>query len=161
MPNLINAERVTVTYGTRALLNAVSLGIDDGDAIGVVGRNGDGKTTLLRTLTGQQTPDSGRVTHTGGLSVGYLGQDDELAASGDVSGAWGASGASGVSVRALIVGGRADHIWAAEASTRTVVEHLLSGVDLDAPVAVLSGGERRRVALVAMLLGGHDVLALD
>jgi len=74
MANLINVERATVGYGTRTLLDAVSLGVDDGDAIGVVGRNGDGKTTLLQVVTGTRQPDSGRVTHTSGLSVGYLRQ---------------------------------------------------------------------------------------
>jgi ABC transport system ATP-binding/permease protein len=147
MINLINAERITVGYGTRTLLNGVSLGLDDGDAIGVVGRNGDGKTTLLQTLTGERAPDSGRVTHTAGLSVGYLRQTDDFAADD--------------TVRQLIVGGRPDHIWAAEPTTRAVVEHLLAGVDLDAEVGTLSGGERRRVALVAVLLADHDVLVLD
>src|SRR6202022_4983421 len=74
MANLINVERATVGYGTRTLLDAVSLGVDEGDAIGVVGRNGDGKTTLLKVVTGTRQPDSGRVTHTSGLSVGYLRQ---------------------------------------------------------------------------------------
>ena len=147
MANLINAERVTVGYGTRTLLNSVSLGIDEGEAIGVVGRNGDGKTTLLRILTGEVAPDSGRITHTAGLSVGYLRQTDDFA--------------PGDTVRDLIVAGRPDHIWAAEPTTRAVVEHLLAGVDIDAEAATLSGGERRRVALVALLLAGHDVLALD
>jgi ATPase subunit of ABC transporter with duplicated ATPase domains len=78
MANLINVERATVGYGTRSLLDGVSLGIDEGDAIGVVGRNGDGKTTLLQVLTGTRPPDSGRVTHTAGVSVGYLRQGDEL-----------------------------------------------------------------------------------
>jgi ABC transport system ATP-binding/permease protein len=147
MPNLINAERVTVSYGTRTLLNAVSLGVDGSDAIGVVGRNGDGKTTLLKTLAGVQPPDQGRVTHSAGLSVGYLRQIDDLAA--------------GDTVRRLIVSGRPDHAWAREPDTRAVVEHLLAGVDLDASIGTLSGGERRRVALVAVLLAGHDVLMLD
>ena len=79
MANLINVEKVTVGYGTRTLLDAVSMGVDDGDAIGVVGRNGDGKTTLLQILAGTRPPDSGRVTHTTGLSVGYLRQDDDFA----------------------------------------------------------------------------------
>ena len=122
MANLINVERATVGYGTRILLDAVSLGVDDGDAIGVVGRNGDGKTTLLRILTGASAPDSGRVTHTSGLSVGYLLQGED---------------------------------------TRAVVELLLAGGDLDAAVGRLSGGERRRVALAAVLIAGHDVLVLD
>jgi ABC transport system ATP-binding/permease protein len=147
MVNLINVERVTVSYGTRTLLREVSLGVDEGDAIGVVGRNGDGKTTLLQTLSGERTPNSGRVTHTAGISVGYLHQADDFAASD--------------TVRDLIVAGKPDHIWAAEPITRAVVEHLLAGVDLDAPAGTLSGGERRRVALVAVLLGDHDVLLLD
>jgi ATP-binding cassette subfamily F protein uup len=147
MPNLINVERATVGYGTRTLLDGVSLGVDDGDAIGVVGRNGDGKTTLLQVLTGTREPDSGRVTHTSGLSVGYLRQADDFAA--------------GATVRDVIVGGRPDHVWAAEPDTREVVSHLLSGVDLDSDVGRLSGGERRRVALAAVLLAGHDVLVLD
>ncbi|MDT5092060.1 MAG: transport system ATP-binding/permease protein [Mycobacterium sp.] len=147
MANLINAERVTVSYGTRTLLRAVSLGIDDGDAIGVVGRNGDGKTTLLQTLARVRAPDDGRITHTAGLSVGYLRQADDFAAT--------------ETVRQLIVGGRPDHAWARDPETRSVVEHLLADVDLDAAVGTLSGGERRRVALVAVLLAGHDVLMLD
>ena len=84
MANLINVERATVGYGTRTLLDAVSLGLDEGDAIGVVGRNGDGKTTLLQVLTGTREPDSGRVTHTSGLSVGYLPQTDDFAAGSTV-----------------------------------------------------------------------------
>jgi ATPase subunit of ABC transporter with duplicated ATPase domains len=146
MANLINVEKATVGYGTRTLLDEVSLGVEEGDAVGVVGRNGDGKTTQLRVLTGTRPPDSGRVTHTSGLSVGYLRQGDELI---------------GATVRDVIVGGRADHVWAAEPETREVVSHLLSGIDLDSPVAVLSGGERRRVALAEVLLAGHDVLVLD
>jgi ATPase subunit of ABC transporter with duplicated ATPase domains len=147
MANLINVERATIGYGTRTLLDAVSLGVDEGDAIGVVGRNGDGKSTLLQVLTEAREPDSGRVTHTSGVSVGYLRQSDDFAA--------------GSTVRAVIVGGRADHIWAAEPDTRAVVEHLLAEVDLDSDVADLSGGERRRVALAAVLIAGHDVLVLD
>ena len=147
MANLINLERATVGFGTRTLLDGVSLGVDEGDAIGVVGRNGDGKTTLLQVLTADRAPDSGRVTHTSGLSVGYLHQSDDFAAD--------------ATVRDVIVGGRPDHIWAADAETRTVVEHLLGELDLDSDVGNLSGGERRRVALAAVLLAGHDVLVLD
>jgi ATPase subunit of ABC transporter with duplicated ATPase domains len=146
MANLINVERASVAYGTRTPLNAVSLGVEEGDAIGVVGRNGDGKTTLLQVLTGVREPDSGRVTHTSGLSVGYLRQSDDF---------------GGATVRDVIVGGRPDHVWAAEPGTRDVVSHLLSGVDLDSEVGRLSGGERRRVALATELIAGHDVLVLD
>ena len=147
MANLINLERVSVSFGTRTLLSRVSLGVEEGDAIGVVGRNGDGKTTLLRMLTEESTPDSGRVTHTSGLSVGYVRQSDDFAAE--------------ATVRDVILHGQADHVWAADSDTRSVVEHLLAGVDLDAGVGNLSGGERRRVALAGVLLASHDVLVLD
>src|SRR4051812_976817 len=147
MANLINLERATVSYGTRTLLDGISLGVDEGEVIGVVGRNGDGKTTLLQILTATRPPDSGRVTHTSGLSVGYLHQSDDFKPE--------------ATVRDLIVDGRPDHIWAAEAETRSVVENLLAEVALDREVSNLSGGERRRVALAAVLLAGHDVLVLD
>ncbi|HYP45300.1 MAG TPA: ABC-F family ATP-binding cassette domain-containing protein [Propionibacteriaceae bacterium] len=147
MANLINASLVTKTYGTRTLLDAVNLGLGRGDVIGVVGRNGDGKTTLLQILTGVVEPDSGRVTRTGAVSVGYLHQADDFSADS--------------TVRDVIVHGQPDHVWASDAATRGVVEHLLAEVHLDAPVGSLSGGERRRTALVALMLGGHDLLVLD
>src|SRR5215216_6744543 len=147
MANLINAERVSITYGTRTLLVGVSLGLWRGEVIGVVGRNGDGKSTLLRILTGLTEPDTGRVVRTATLSIGYLDQVDDIAQQH--------------SVRDVIVGGRADHSWAAEPGTRAVVEHLLAGVDLDIAVSTLSGGERRRTALAAILLGDHELLVLD
>ena len=147
MSNLVNAERVTMSYGTRTLLDGISLGLGRGEAVGVVGRNGAGKTTLLKVLAGTLAPDAGRVTHTGHVSLGFLHQTDDIAAD--------------ASVRDLIVGRAPDHVWAANPRTRAVVEHLLADVDLDARVDSLSGGERRRAALVALLLDDHDLLALD
>src|SRR5215213_3785332 len=147
MVNLINAERVSIAYGTRTLLAGVSLGLGSGEVIGVVGRNGDGKSTLLRILTGRTQPDTGRVVRGGTLSIGYLDQDDGITPQ--------------YSVRDVIVGGRADHSWAAESGTRAVVEHLLAGVDWDIAVSTLSGGERRRTSLAAILLGDHELLVLD
>jgi ABC transport system ATP-binding/permease protein len=147
MGNLINAERVTMSYGTRTLLDSVSLGFDRGQVVGIVGRNGSGKTTLLRILAGTLTPDGGRVTHTSHLSIGFLYQVDEITAD--------------ASVRDLIVGGAPDHVWAADSGRRSIVAHLLADVDLDARISTLSGGERRRVALVELLLADHDLLILD
>jgi ABC transport system ATP-binding/permease protein len=147
MSNLVNAERVTMSYGTRMLLDGISLGLGRGEAVGVVGRNGAGKTTLLRVLAGMLAPDEGRVTHNGHLSIGFLHQADDIAGED--------------SVRDLIVGGAPDHVWARNPQTRATVEHLLADVDLDARVASLSGGERRRVALVRLLLADHDLLILD
>ena len=147
MANLVNAERISKAFGTRILLTEVSLGLGRGDVIGVVGRNGDGKSTLLNLLVGRLEPDTGQVIRTGNASIGFLGQDEDFA--------------PGATVRDVIVGGRPDHVWAANAATRGVVTNLLSGVDLEAPVVRLSGGERRRTSLAALLLGGHDLLVLD
>ncbi len=146
-PNLINAEGLTKGYGTRILLDDVSLGLAVGDVIGVVGRNGDGKSTLLGLLTGQVEPDTGRVTRTRGISVAVLEQAEH--AVGEQT------------VRDLALGGVADHVWAADARQRRIVAHLLAGIELDAAAASLSGGERRRVALVGLLTGRHDLLVLD
>jgi ATPase subunit of ABC transporter with duplicated ATPase domains len=147
MSNLVNAEAISITFGTRVLLDRVSLGLGRGDVIGVVGRNGDGKTTLLEILTGELEPDSGRITRTGSVSVGHLAQTDAFPAS--------------ATVRDVIVGGEPDHVWAADAESRLVVRHLLAGIGLEASVGSLSGGERRRTALVALLLARPDLLVLD
>ncbi len=147
MANLVNAERISLAFGTRVLLDQVSLGLDSGDVVGVLGRNGDGKTTLLELLTGAREPDSGQVVRNRSVSIGHLGQAEDFAA--------------GATVRDVAVHGRPDHVWAADAGKRSVVTHLLGSVDLARPVAELSGGERRRVGLAAILLAGHDLLVLD
>ena len=145
--NLVNLERVHKAYGIRPLLDDVSLGVGEGERIGVVGRNGDGKTTLLRVLTGDEQPDDGRVSRRRGLHLGYLRQSDDFA--------------PGTTVRAAVLGDRADHEWAADAETREVVEVLLAGVGLDRTVDALSGGERRRCSLARLLLEEHDLVVLD
>ena len=147
MSNLINLERVSKAYGVRPLLSDVSLGVGVGERIGIVGRNGDGKTTLLRVLTGADEPDEGRVSRRGDLAIGYLQQGDPLT---DTH-----------SVREAVLGGRADREWAADPISRQVVEELLAGIELDRVVLGLSGGERRRCALAALLLGSYDLLILD
>jgi ATP-binding cassette subfamily F protein uup len=147
MANLLNLERVSKSYGVRPLLTDVSLGIGAGQRIGIVGRNGDGKTTLLEVMTGIEQPDTGRVSRSRGLLVGYLHQGDELV---DTH-----------SVREAVLGGRSDHEWAADPRSREIVEELLAGVSLDRPVLGLSGGERRRCSLAALLLGDHDLIVLD
>src|SRR6476619_2279872 len=147
MANLVNLERVSKSYGVRPLLTDVSLGIGAGERIGIVGRNGDGKTTLLEVMTGLEEPDTGRVSRSRGLLIGYLHQGDELV---DTH-----------TVREAVLGGRSDHEWAADSRTREIVEVLLAGVSLDRAVLGLSGGERRRCALAALLLGDHDLIVLD
>jgi ATP-binding cassette subfamily F protein uup len=147
MANLINLERVSKSYGIRPLLTDVSLGIAVGQRIGIVGRNGDGKTTLLEVMTGLEEPDTGRVSRQRGLLVGYLHQGDELE---DTH-----------TVREAVLGGRSDHEWAADPRMREIVDVLLAGVSLDRAVIGLSGGERRRCSLAALLLGDHDLVVLD
>ena len=156
MAHLLNAESATVVLAARTVLDGVSLGLDDGDRVGVVGRNGDGKSTLLRTLTRRQDLDAGRVTHTRDLRVGYLEQAD-LTSSGTVL-------ETVLGPDRLAAG---THAWAGEAAVRNVITGLLSDIEdavpggHDAPVSALSGGQRRRVALAAVLLGEHDLLVLD
>ncbi|WP_408898255.1 ABC-F family ATP-binding cassette domain-containing protein [Nocardioides sp. R1-1] len=145
--SLLSLERVSKAYGVRPLLTDVSLGVGEGERIGIVGRNGDGKTTLLRIMTGSEEPDDGRVSRQRGLLMGVLAQHDDF---DDTH-----------TVREVVLRGMADHEWAADARSREIVEVLLAGVDLDRAVHGLSGGERRRCALAGLLLGDHDLVVLD
>lgn len=145
--HLLGAEALHLQYPTGVVLDSVTLGVNDGARIGIVGRNGDGKSSLLRLLAGAMTPDSGRVTRRTGLRVGLLDQADTL----DPDRTLGAS----------LVGDQADHEWASSPRIRDVVDGLVSDIAWDAPVAGLSGGQRRRVQLAALLIGEWDVIALD
>jgi ATP-binding cassette subfamily F protein uup len=145
--NLVNLERVSKSYGVRPLLGEVSLGVGAGQRIGVVGRNGDGKTTLLRIIGGLEEPDGGRVSQSRALRLGYLTQGDELDPAS--------------TVREVVLGELSDHEWAADSTTREIVEVLLAGVSLERQVDGLSGGERRRCSLARLLLGDHNLIVLD
>ncbi|RNL82849.1 ABC-F family ATP-binding cassette domain-containing protein [Halostreptopolyspora alba] len=144
--NLVNIAGVSLAYGPLVLLRDVSLGVDEGDRIGVVGRNGGGKSTLVSVLSAFTEPDSGRVIHTRGLRVGFLRQDDSYPEG---------------SVADYVLGGRAEHEWAGDARVRDVLRGLLSGWDLTTSMASLSGGERRRAALARLLVEPHDLIVLD
>lgn len=147
MPNLVNLEKVSKSYGIRMLLDEVSLGVGEGERIGVVGRNGDGKTTLLNLIAGRLEPDAGRISQARGLHLGYLDQRDLL---DDTH-----------TVREVVLANKDDHEWAADPTTREVVEVLLAGIELDRVVHGLSGGERRRCALARLLLEPDDLVILD
>ncbi|MFJ7910085.1 ABC-F family ATP-binding cassette domain-containing protein [Kitasatospora sp. NPDC096204] len=152
--NLATIESVTKVYGTRTLLDAVSLGVSEGDRIGVVGRNGDGKTTLIRMLAKLEEPDGGRITHSGGLQMAVLTQHDSLDPE--------------ATIRHEVIADRADHEWLGDARIRDIIEGLFGGLDLpgfadglDTVIGPLSGGERRRIALAKLLLGSPDLIILD
>jgi ABC transport system ATP-binding/permease protein len=143
--NLVNLERAAKGFGQRLLLDGVSAGVAAGDRIGVVGRNGAGKSTLLAVLAGTEALDSGRVTRTRDLRVGALTQHDNLTGP----------------VGKLVVGDLPEHVWAASIRNRAVMAALLPGIELTADAERLSGGESRRVALAAVLVGDYDLLLLD
>ncbi|MGX1739201.1 ABC-F family ATP-binding cassette domain-containing protein [Corynebacterium flavescens] len=150
MANLINLEQVSKTYGLQTLLDGVSLGVQTGDRIGIVGVNGGGKTTLLEVLSGIEPPDAGRVSHTSGLRMAVVTQrfelDEELTVAGAI-------------IEPL---GLETYQWASNAKVRDVLSGLgIVDLGLETPVGSLSGGERRRVNLAAALVQDLDLVILD
>ena len=143
----LGLERVSLEFATKTIFTDVTQGVFEGDRIGIVGRNGDGKSTLLRLLSGHIKPDSGRVTKRGGLTFGMLDQRDPLD--------------DNATVRKAALENREDYEWAADPRSREIVEALLGGINLEAKVGTLSGGQRRRADLARLLLHDWDILALD
>ena len=153
MANLVSVERASLALGTTHILDGVSLGVSSDTRVGVVGRNGGGKSTLLRVLAGLQPVDEGRITRVGSLTVGMLTQVDTLD--------------PGATVRVAVLDDLPEHIWAGDPRIREILEGLLGGIaapdlgGLETIVGPLSGGERRRLALAALLVADHDLLLLD
>ena len=147
MAHLLGVENLRLTVGSRLLLEDVTLGLEDGTRVGVLGPNGAGKSTFLAALAGHREPDGGRVTRTGGVSVAVLSQADDLPL--------------GATVRTAIHGQAPEHEWASDPAVRDIHAGLIADLDLDADVATLSGGQRRRVALAAVLTRRADVVILD
>ena len=147
MAHLLGGEALHLSFPTKNVFDAVTVGLNEGDRVGIVGRNGDGKSSLLALLAGRLTPDSGRVTVRGGVRIGVLDQTDTLDPS--------------LTVGQAVVGDRAEHEWAGDPKVRDVVSGLVGDLPWDKLVGDLSGGQRRRVALAALLAGDDDVLMLD
>ena len=147
MAHLLGGESLHLEFPTRTIFEGITVGLNEGDRIGIVGRNGDGKSTLMKILAGRLEPDSGRVTVRGGTRIGYLDQSDVLDDDHTVGYA--------------IVGDTPEYEWASQARIRDVISGLVSDLPWDAPVSSLSGGQRRRVALASLLAQEWDVLMLD
>ncbi len=153
MANLVSLERATVVFGTTTVLDGVSTGVNTGQRIGVVGRNGGGKSTLMRVIAGEQPLDEGRITRGGTVTIGMLSQVDVLDPAH--------------TVREAVLGDLPEHVWAGDARIRDVLTGLLGGIDapgiggLEAVIGPMSGGERRRLALAKLLVADPDVLLLD
>ena len=147
MAHLLGAEHIHLEYPTKVVFDDVTIGINSGQRIGIVGRNGDGKSTFLRIISGQLVPDAGKVTVRSGTTIGMLSQRDLLEANHTVGQA--------------IVGDLAEHEWAGNARIRDVIQGLASDLNWHDPVSALSGGQRRRVALAQLLIQDWDILILD
>ena len=147
MAHLLGGESLHLEFPTRTIFEGITVGLNEGDRIGIVGRNGDGKSTLMKILAGRLEPDSGRVTVRGGTRIGYLDQSDVLDDDHTVGYA--------------IVGDTPEYEWASQSRIRDVISGLVSDLPWDAPVSSLSGGQRRRVALASLLAQEWDVLMLD
>ncbi len=143
----LGLEHVSLEFATKTIFKDVTQGVFEGDRIGIVGKNGDGKSTLLKLLQGVISPDSGRVTRRNGLTFGILSQRDPLD--------------DNATVRQAALENRQDYEWAADSKQREIVESLLGGINLEAKVGTLSGGQRRRADLARLLLHDWDILALD
>ncbi len=147
MAHLLGAEQVSLEFPTKSVFDSITVGVSEGDRIGIVGRNGDGKSTLIKVLAKRMEPDSGRVTWRGDIRVGFLTQTDEID--------------SALSVAQAVVGDRPEFEWASDPKIRDVFSGLISDLDWNQSVGSLSGGQRRRVALAALLAGEYDVIMLD
>lgn len=144
---LFGCEGIHLEYPAKTVLGNVTLGVHEGDRIGIVGQNGDGKSTLLGVLAGLVEPDEGLVRHTRGLRTGMLGQRDSLE--------------DEASVEYAVVGDTPEYVWAGDPRVREVISALIADIAWDAKVKTLSGGQRRRVDLARLLVGDWDVLMLD
>ena len=147
MAILLGCDSVQLEFPTKHIFNAVTLGVNEGDRIGIVGRNGDGKSTLLSVLAGELEPDDGRVTRRRDVRVGLLGQKDALD--------------DDATVRQAVVGDAPEYEWASNPRVRHVLDGLITDVPWEGRVGDLSGGQRRRVDLARLLIGTYDVLMLD
>ena len=147
MAHLLGAEKIRLSFATTEVFQDLTIGVQDGDRIGIVGKNGDGKSTLLRLFAKLQEPDAGQITKRSDVRIGMLDQLDDFAPDQTIS--------------QVVIGELAEHEWAGNSKVRDIFSGLLGDFDFNQRVAELSGGQRRRVALAALLADEWDILMLD
>jgi ABC transport system ATP-binding/permease protein len=145
--HLLGAEKISLRFATTEVFKNLTVGIQEGDRIGIVGKNGDGKSTLIKLLAKSQEPDSGQITKRGDVRIGMLDQSDDFAANQTIA--------------TLVIGEQAEHEWASNPTIRDIFDGLLADFDFNQLVSELSGGQQRRVALAALLAKDWDILMLD
>ncbi len=182
--NILSAENLNKSYGEKTILENVSFGIDEGDRIGLIGVNGEGKSTFLKMLVGKEWPDSGTITKSGGITVHYLPQEPEFVPgvtvleqvfAGDspdmvllrdyesaVEDAASSPGSQTAVDKLLRLQARMDaaNAWQLEYEAKTILTKL-SIHNFHASADLLSGGEKKRVALARALIQPSDLLVLD
>ncbi|WP_444328349.1 ATP-binding cassette domain-containing protein, partial [Paratractidigestivibacter sp.] len=144
---LIGLEHVAHEWPNKKVLDDLTIGVHEGERIGVVGKNGDGKSTLLEIIGRTVEPDSGSVTYRGGIHVGWLGQSDDLR--------------DDDSVCRAVVGDVPEYVWASDPRIRQIIDELIGDLDWEGKVGELSGGQRRRCDLARLLVGTWDVILMD
>jgi ATPase subunit of ABC transporter with duplicated ATPase domains len=147
LAHLLGAEKIRLSFATTEVFHDLTIGVQEGDRIGIVGKNGDGKSTLLRLFAKTQEPDAGQITKRSDVRIGMLDQLDDFAPEQTIS--------------QVVIGDLAEHEWAGNAKVRDIFSGLLADFDFDQKVSELSGGQRRRVALAALLADEWDILMLD
>lgn len=147
MAHLLGAEKIRLSFATTEVFKNLTIGVQDGDRIGIVGKNGDGKSTLLKLFAKVQEPDAGQITKRSDVRIGMLDQLDDFLPDQTIS--------------EVVIGDQAEHEWAGDPKIRDIFQGLLADFDFNQKVAELSGGQRRRVALAALLAGDWDILMLD
>ena len=140
--NIINIEHISKIYGEKTIFDDASFGIQEGDRIGIVGINGTGKSTLLKMIAGEATPDSGQIIRQNGLKIAYVPQNPVFPDDADI--------------RSFAFDRGDGEDWQVESCLTEL------GIrEYDTPIAYLSGGQKRRVVLAKVLAQDFDVLLLD
>ncbi len=147
MAVLLGLDKVCLEYAHKTIFKDLTISIHSGDCIGIVGKNGEGKSSLLKLFAQEIEADSGRQLISSGVELSYLGQSDKLI--------------EDKSLQENLFGDQPEYIWASDPKIRSIVDALLGDINWDLSVKHLSGGQRRRLDLARCLIAPSEVLLLD